>query len=69
MTRLAISFATVLFPFAAAAHPDHASGGDFGIVHFLTDPFHVGLLASVVVLALAARRPLLWRAFLRRRRH
>ncbi len=56
MSKLAIAIGAVLIPAAAAAHPGHASGGDFGLVHFVTDPFHVALTAAAVLLFLALRR-------------
>ncbi len=55
MSKLLITIA-VLIPGAAAAHPEHASGGDFGLVHLVTDPFHVALTAATVLLFLAVRR-------------
>jgi len=62
MSKLAIAIGAVLIPRAAAAHPGHASSGDFGLVHFVTDPFHVVLTAATVLLFLAVRRSLLRRA-------
>ena len=56
MSKLVITIGAVLIPGAAAAHPEHASGGDFGLVHFVTDPFHVALTAAAVLLFLALRR-------------
>ena len=61
MSKLAITIGAVLIPGAAAAHPEHASGADFGLLHFLTDPFHVALTAAAVLVLLAVR----W-SFLRR---
>lgn len=58
MTRISITLAAILAPGVAAAHPDHFSGGHFGLAHFLTDPFHVGLAVAAVVLAVALRRSL-----------
>ncbi len=58
MSKLAIAIGVVLIPSAAAAHPGHTSGGDFGLVHFVTDPFHVALTAPAVLLFLAVRRSL-----------
>ena len=51
--RLAMAMSALLVPGIAGAHPDHAAGGDFGIVHFVTDPFHVGLTVALVLLLLA----------------
>ncbi len=59
MSKLVITIGAVLIPGAAAAHPEHGSGGDFGLVHFVTDPFHVALTAAAVLLSLAVRRSLL----------
>ncbi len=56
MRKLLITIGADLIPGAAAAHPEHASGGDFGLVHFVTDPFHVVLTAAAVLLFLAVRR-------------
>lgn len=61
MSKIAIIIAAILLPGAAAAHPDHASGGEFGLVHYLTDPFHVGLTVAAVLLFLVARRSMLRR--------
>jgi len=59
MSRLAFAIGMVLIPGVAAAHPDHFSGGGYGIVHFLTDPFHVALSAAAILVLLAVRRSLL----------
>ena len=59
MNRLMIAIAAVLIPGAAIAHPGHASGGDFGLVHVLTDPFHVALTAAAVLLFVSLRRSVL----------
>ncbi len=59
MSKLVITIGAVLIPGAASAHPEHASGGDFGVSHFLTDPFHVGLTAAAALLFLVVRRSLL----------
>ncbi len=59
MSKLVITIGAVLIPGAAAAHPEHASGGDFGLVHFVADPFHLALTAAAVLLFLAVRRSLL----------
>lgn len=55
MTRITILIVAILIPGVAAAHPQHASGGDFGLVHFLTDPFHVGLTIGAALAFLAVR--------------
>ena len=59
MSKLAITFWAVLIPGAAAAHPEHALGGDFGVVHFVTHPFHVASTVAAILLVLAVRRSLL----------
>ena len=59
MRKLVITIGAVLIPGAAAAHAEHASGGDLGLVHLVTDPFHVVLTAAAVLLFLAVRRSLL----------
>jgi hypothetical protein len=66
VSRIATSFAVVGAPAVALAHPDHASGGDFGLLHFATDPFHVGITGAVVLLFLAGRSLLRRRAVGRR---
>jgi hypothetical protein len=58
MSKLATAASLVLVPSLASAHPEHATGGDFGLLHLITDPFHATLAAAVVVLFLAARRKL-----------
>ena len=58
MSKLVITIGAVLIPGAAAAHPEHSSGGGFGLVHFVTDPFHLALTATAVLLFLVARRSL-----------
>ena len=67
MTRIAITCCgSLLLPAVAAAHPDHASGGDFGLLHFVSDPFHVGLAAAAALTALALGRALRRRRALER---
>ena len=66
MARITILIAATLLPGVAAAHPQHTSGGDFGLMHFATDPFHVGLTAGVTLAVLAVRRFLLQRRALGR---
>lgn len=55
-TTLAIPIGAFLVPGVAAAHPDHLSGGDYGLVHFVTDPFHLGVTAVAALLFVAVRR-------------
>lgn len=66
MIEIAILVGGTLFPSVAFAHPEHASDGDFSLLHYLTDPFHVGLMVVAVVVVLAARRSMLCRRTLRR---
>jgi hydrogenase/urease accessory protein HupE len=47
MTRLAIAMSALLSPGLAAAHPGH--GPEAGLLHYVTDPFH--LAAAVLVVA------------------
>lgn len=60
MTRIAIATAITLgtlgLPGTAAAHPDHFSGGSFGIAHYLTDPFHLTVTLAAASLYFALRR-------------
>jgi len=58
MNRLAIAISAVLVPGVAAAHPDHTGGGDYGLVHFVTDPFHLAMTSAAVLLYFAVRRSL-----------
>ncbi len=59
MSKVMITIGAVLIPGAALAHPGHASGEDFGLAHFATDPFHVAVTAAAVLLVVAVRRSLL----------
>jgi hypothetical protein len=59
MREFAIAVGALLAPTTAAAHPDHVPGGDFGLVHHLTDPFHLWTAALIglgVALAWVALR-------------
>ena len=56
MTRIAITMAALLLPGAAVAHPEHFSGGSFGLGHSLTDPFHLMLTGAAAVLYFAIRQ-------------
>ena len=56
MTRIAISTLALLLPSVALAHPEHASGGDFGLIHLLTDPFHVALAVGAGLAFVAMRK-------------
>jgi hypothetical protein len=59
MTKIQLAIAVLLAPGVAAAHPDHGSSAGLGIVHLLTDPFHLSLVGGAVLLFFAARRNLL----------
>lgn len=61
MTRLAIPALLSLFPALAAAHPDHLGSEPTGLVHLLTDPFHLGVTLIVGI-------PLVWLVARLRRR-
>ena len=61
MTRIATAIGLILIPTVAAAHPAHGSGENFGVLHFLSDPFHVALTAGVVMAILAIRHAMLGR--------
>ncbi len=56
MTRSMILIAVVFGASIAAAHPDHASGGTHGVAHYVSDPFHIAISATAVLLFFAARR-------------
>ncbi len=68
MTRPMILIAAVFGPGVAAAHADHLSGGTHGLAHYFTDPFHVAISATAVVVFLAARRFFFRRQSVSRRR-
>ncbi len=68
MIRLAIAPWLVLVPTVALAHPDHVSGGSFGLAHDLTEPFHVGLTGAAVLFSLWAARLFLRKVSVSRRR-
>jgi hypothetical protein len=58
MTRIVTIIGVSLLPAVAIAHPDHASTGDFGLLHFVTDPFHLGLTDAALLTYVVARRAL-----------
>lgn len=58
MSRIAMTIAAIFVPSVAAAHPEHFSAADFGIVHYLTDPFHVALTCAAVGLTVVVLRSL-----------
>ena len=58
MKKISFTTAAMLFPTIASAHPDHFSLPASSAVHFLTDPFHVGLVSALVAgLVIAWRVP------------
>lgn len=65
MTKTALLIVGVLLPGVALAHPEHVSGAGVGLLHYVTDPFHVGLAALAIGVALMTR-PLLRRHARRR---
>lgn len=56
MRMLAIAIGAILIPGAAAAHLEAAGHGNGDLLHYLTDPSHVGLTGAAVLLALVIRR-------------
>jgi len=57
MLRFAIPTLVTILPSLAIAHPDHLSGEPTGLVHLLTDPFHLGvtLIVGLPAIWLVAR--------------
>lgn len=56
MRMLVIAIGAILIPGAAAAHLEAAGHGNVHLLHYLTDPSHVGLTGAAVLLALVIRR-------------
>ncbi len=56
MKNLALVLTAIVVPGLAVAHPGHGAGVDSGLVHYLTDPLHVGLVVLVLGAALLVRR-------------
>jgi hypothetical protein len=56
MTKLTTMIGAILIPGITHAHPEHLSGVDTGVPHYLTDPFHVGLISTGVFLVIAVSR-------------
>ncbi len=54
MKNLALMFTAFAVPGLAVAHPGH--GVDPGLVHYLTEPLHVGLAVLALGAALLVRR-------------
>ena len=61
MTKIALATPVLLIPSVAAAHPEHFSGGSYGLAHFLSDPFHLAFLLAGTLVGLAT-----WRVLRRR---
>ena len=61
MNKIAVTISGAVLPTVAFSHPEHASGGDLGVLHYVTDPFHIGLIALSVVAVLMVRRSMLRR--------
>ena len=55
MSKIWIATGTVLFPGIAVAHLDHVAGDDFGLVHYLSDPVHIALAGTAVLLFATVR--------------
>ncbi len=55
MTRLsAIAVVAAAAPSVAHAHPGHgAGGGSFGVLHYLAEPIHAVVLATVALFVLS----------------
>ena len=53
-TLTLVTFVALAAPRGAFAHPGHAFGGSFGLVHYLVDPAHGGMLPVAVVLGAGA---------------
>ena len=66
MTRISMIIGALFVPGVAVAHPEHVSSGDFGLLHYLTDPFHVGVMAIGVSIMYAIGRSLTRRSSLKR---
>ena len=43
-------------PGVAMAHPEHTSGEALGLVHFVSDPFHLGMTLAAVLAFFVLRR-------------
>ena len=46
MRHLLPAIALLLVPTAMSAHPDHSAGAPVRLLHFLTDPFHLSIVAA-----------------------
>ncbi|MFQ5690814.1 MAG: hypothetical protein ACE5HQ_11140 [Gemmatimonadota bacterium] len=43
-------------PYGSAPHPGHGLDGGFGLLHLITDPYHVGTGLAIVAAVLLVRR-------------
>ena len=55
MKNPALIVAVLVIPGAASAHPDHLTEVSAGLMHLLTDPFHLSLMVVVTGLAFGLR--------------
>ena len=60
MRYLLLATMLILVPTAVSAHPDHLAGAPVGLLHHLSDPFHISM-AAAGVLFLASIVGGLWR--------
>jgi hypothetical protein len=67
VVRLPILISVLIAPMTAFAHPDHATGPAPGLSHLFLDPYHLGLMAGAVALAVLLRRVWLRRGVVARR--
>lgn len=61
MTRIMTSVGVFAAPGMAMAHPQHAVSESYGLVHLVTDPFHVSMSLAAVASFLLLRRLMLRR--------
>ncbi len=50
MRCLLLALVLFLVPTAMSAHPDHSAGTPVGLLHYLSDPFHLSMAAAGVLL-------------------
>ena len=55
MARVMSLVSVLAVPGVAQAHPQHGAGDSLGLVHFISDPFHLGLTLVAVLSAVALR--------------
>ena len=58
MRHLLLAVALALVPTAMSAHPDHSAGAAVDALHYLTDPFHLSIVAAGVLILASAFRVL-----------